>query len=105
VKELSGKSFAIFRFSEVTGPEETGSSSGIPVLAEVVPEQKTKDIVIIEKGTQKSSDALYDKLFYRIPDVANIIISMNGKTLYSSRKLVYQLGEIMQLPSNYVIGK
>jgi len=105
MKELSGKSSPIFRFSEETGPEETSSSSGIPVLAEVVPEQKTKDIVIFEKGTQKSSDALYDKLFYRIPDVANIKIIMNGKILYSSRKLVYQLGEVMQLPSNYVIGR
>jgi hypothetical protein len=105
VKESSGKSFEIFRFSEEAGPEDAGSASGIPVLAEVVPEQKTKDIVIVEKGTQKSSNALYDKLFYRMPDVANIKISMNGKTLYSSRKLIYQLGEVMQLPSNYVIGK
>jgi hypothetical protein len=105
VKESSGKSFEIFRFSEETGPEDAGSSSGIPVLAVVVPEQKTKDIVIIEKGTQKSSSALYDKLFYRMPDVSDIKISINGKTLYSSRKLIYQLGEVMQLPSNYVIGK
>jgi hypothetical protein len=105
VKESSGKSFSIFRFSEETGPEDSGSASGIPVLAEVIPEQKTKDIVIIEGGAQKSSNMLNDKLFYRMPDVANIKISMNGKTLYSARKLVYQLGEIIQLPSNYVIGR
>jgi hypothetical protein len=105
VKESSGKSLAIFRFSEETGPEDSGSASGIPVLAEVVPEQKTKDIVIIEGGTQKSNNASYDKLFYRMPDVANIKIIMKGKTLYSARKLVYQLGEIIQLPSNYVIGR
>jgi hypothetical protein len=105
MKESSGKTFAIFRFSEKTGPLEAGSANGIPVLAEVIPEQKTKDIVIIEKGAQKSSNALHDKLFFRMPDVANIKISMNGKTLYSARKLVFQLGEIIQLPSNYVIGK
>jgi hypothetical protein len=92
-------------FSESAGPGETGSSSGIPVLAEVVPEQKTKDITIIETAERESSAPAPDKLFYRIPDVAAVRIIMNGKTLYSSRKLVYQLGEVMQLPSNYIIGK
>ncbi|MGD0342389.1 MAG: DUF4831 family protein [Bacteroidales bacterium] len=101
VKESAGKSFAIFSFSDETGPGD----AGVPVLVDVVPEQKTKDIVIIENEKQESQDFRYDKLFYRIPDVANIKISMNGITLYSSRKLVYQLGEVMQLPSNYLIGK
>lgn len=104
-KESSGKPFTLFRFSESAGPAESGSASGIPVIAEVVPEQKIKDITIIDNGEQKPSVPKFDKLFYRIPDMATVKISMNGKTLYSSRKLVYQLGEVMQLPSNYIIGK
>jgi hypothetical protein len=105
LKESSVKPFTLFMFSESAGPGEAGSSSGIPVLAEVVPEQKTKDMTIIETAERESPAPATDRLFYRIPDVATIRIIMNGKTLYSSRKLVYQLGEVMQLPSNYIIGK
>jgi hypothetical protein len=103
--DSTGKPIQIFRFSEETGPSDAGSPSGVPVMAEVVPEQKTKDIVIFDRGIKERTDAKLDKLFYRIPDIANIKISMNGKALYNSRKLVYQLGEVMQLPSNYVIGR
>jgi hypothetical protein len=30
---------------------------------------------------------------------------MGEKPLYESRRLVYQLGEVLQLPANYIIGK
>jgi hypothetical protein len=105
LKESAGKPFTLFIFSESSGPADPGSGSGKPVLTEVVPEQKTKDITLIESNDTGSSSPGPDKLFYRIPDVANVRISLNGKTLYSSRKLIYQLGEIMQLPSNYIIGR
>jgi hypothetical protein len=104
-KETSGKPLTLFVFSETAGPSEVGSASGVPVIAEVVPEQKTKDITIIESGEPGSSSTMSDKLFYRIPDMATVRISMDGKTLYSSRRLIYQLGEVMQLPSNYLIGR
>jgi hypothetical protein len=32
-------------------------------------------------------------------------LMMGNETLYNSRKLVYQFGEILQLPENYIIGK
>lgn len=101
-KEDAGKPHTLFMFSDQTGP---GTTSGQPVLAEIVPEKKLKDMTILESGDSKGNKETTAKLFYRIPDVAGIRITLNGKSLYSSRKLVYQLGEVMQLPSNYVIGK
>lgn len=104
-KEISSKPMTLFRFSEVIGPVGVSEKNGIPVIAEFIPEQKTKDLTILSRQQPESSTGIYDKLFYRIPDVVNIKISMGTETLYRSRKLVYQFGEVLQLPANYIIGK
>ena len=101
-KDNESNPVQLFMFSEKTGP---GSPSGKPVLARVVAEQKFRDMTIIDSSDPKSKGTPGGRLFYRIPDVATIDISINGKSLYSSRRLIYQLGEVMQLPSNYIIGK
>jgi hypothetical protein len=104
-KDLIDKPFVLFRFSEATGPAEASSTTGIPVIIEVIPEQKTRDLSIITREQPDPSVLKADKIIYRIPDVAGLKISMGKETFYSSRKLVYQLGELMQLPANYIIGK
>jgi hypothetical protein len=53
----------------------------------------------------KSESRKYDKLFYRVPDVAGIKINLGSEKLFDSRKLIYQFGEVVQLPGNYIIGK
>jgi len=40
-----------------------------------------------------------------MPDIVKMTIKIGDDTLYESRKLVYQFGEILQLPSYYIIGK
>lgn len=102
-KESPGKPVTLFWLSESEGPLAK-SNTAIPVIAEIIPEQKTRDITIIENDPVSQSSSA-GKLFYRIPDVASFKVTMQGKTLYNSRKLVCQLGEVMQLPSNYIIGK
>jgi hypothetical protein len=104
-KDLINKTSVLFRFSEATGPSDASANNGTPVVIEVVPEQKTKDLTLITREQAGSSAPKVDRIFYRIPDVAGLKISMGKETFYSSRKLVYQLGEIMQLPSNFIIGK
>lgn len=104
-KEMTGTPFEIFRFSSVTGPEESGSESGMPVMLELTPENKTKDLTVLTRTRADVSGPVMDKIYYRIPDIVNVKIINDDETLYNSRKLVYQFGEIMQLPSNYIIGK
>ena len=104
-KEKSAEPVPLFRFSEVTGPAGVTEKNGIPVVAEFLAEQKTKDITILSKQQPESPSGISDKLFYRIPDVVNIKISMGTETLYRSRKLVYQFGEVLQLPANYILGR
>jgi hypothetical protein len=45
-----------------------------------------------------------DKLYYRVPEVVNVNIKIGDKTLYSGRNLVFQFGNVVQLPANYLIG-
>ncbi len=97
----SGKPVTLFMFSESGGPQE----KGIPVSIIVTPEKKTRDLTVISRQQSGDAEQKYNRLYYRIPDIANIKIRMGEKQLYESRKLIYQFGEVMQLPANYVIGK
>ena len=104
-KEMIGKPVVLFRLSELTGPLNVSNQGGKPITIEFIPEQKTKDLMIINKTKPKSEAPVYDKLFYRVPDVVNLKISMGTEILFSSRRLVYQFGQVVRLPANYIIGK
>jgi hypothetical protein len=105
-KEMSGKPVTLFRFTGLTGLSDAGSKAGNPVTVELVPARKTKDLTYITRpqtGTEPVQK--FDKLYYRVPDVVTVNIKEGTKNLYNSRKLVYQFGEVIQLPANYIIGK
>jgi hypothetical protein len=40
-----------------------------------------------------------------VPDVVNMKISLGDDVLFNSRRLIYQFGQVVQLPANYIIGK
>lgn len=104
-KEMIGKPVVLFRLSELTGPLNVSNQGGKAVTIEFIPEQKTKDLTIVNKAKPKSEAPVYDKLYYRVPDVVNLKIAMGTEILFSSRRLVYQFGQVIQLPANYIIGK
>jgi hypothetical protein len=104
-KEMSGKSVTLFQFSELTGPVSGNSKGGVPVVAEFSPELKTKNLTVLNKTTTDSRSQKNDKLYYRVPDVVNMKITLGSETLFNSRRLIYQFGTVVQLPANYLIGK
>lgn len=104
-KTMIGKQIPLFQFSELTGPVPAAKKDGVPVSFELIPEQKTKDLTVINRKPKEKGTTDFDKLYYRVPDVVNLKINMGNETLFSSRKLIYQFGEVIQLPSNYLIGK
>jgi Domain of unknown function (DUF4831) len=106
-KDTDTKPIILFQFSELTGPVSSNGKGGTPVTLEIAPEQRTKDLVIIRKKTEdpKSQAQTYDKLYYRVPDVVNLKVSKGQELFLNSRKLVYQFGEVVQLPANFIIGK
>lgn len=101
-KAMIGKPVVLFQFSDLTGP--VSGTAGKPVTIEFSPEKKTKDLTLINKD-QKADGKKYDKLYYRVPDVVDIKLNLGSDKLYDSRKLIYQFGEVIQLPANYIIGK
>jgi hypothetical protein len=104
-KENGSGRIKLFSFSEDTGPCNEPEECGTNFVMALEPEQKTKDLTIILHSQPEASEQNYDKLYFRMPDVVNVKILMGEETIYRSRKLVYQFGEIMQLPSNYILNK
>lgn len=104
-KVMEGKPIVLFQLSELTGPVSGTTKGGVPVTVELIPEQKTKDLAIISKDKDESASSEFDKLYYRVPDVVNIKIRMGPEIIFNSRRLIYQFGEVIQLPANYIIGK
>jgi hypothetical protein len=104
-KDMSGKQITLCMFSEKTGPVSATDKSGSPVIIEFIPELKTRNINEVSGKSKSSSSQKFDKLFYRIPDVVNVKISSEHEILNTSRRLIYQFGDIVSLPSNYIIGK
>jgi hypothetical protein len=105
LKNMVGKPVTLFKFSELTGPLDSKAAGGKPVVVELTPELKTKGISILFKKQIEPETPKFDKLYYRVPDVVNMKISIGAEVLINSRKLIYQFGEVIQLPSNYIIGR
>lgn len=105
-QEMAGKPFRLFQFSEVMGPINDNQPGGDPVMIELVPEKRTQPLTVVNKPAVKSDEEQRtDRLFYRVPDVVNMKISLGNESLFNSRRLVYQFGEVIQLPANLKIGK
>jgi hypothetical protein len=100
------KQIVLFQFSDLTGPVSSTGKGGIPVTLDINSEQKTKDLTIIRKeNTEQAAQPVYDKLYYRVPDMVNLKVSMGSEVFINTRKLVYQFGQVLQLPANYIIGQ
>lgn len=104
-KAMIGKPVTLFLYSEHTGPAMAAGKGGNPVTIEFTPEKKTQDITVVNRANARSESKKYDKLYYRVPDVVDVKINIGAEILFDSRKLIYQFGEVIQLPGNYIIGK
>lgn len=102
-KDQSASPLTLFRFSDQTGPEEISSKSGIPVTMSITSEQKTREISGIASPVANRGNS--GNLVYRIPDFATAKINLGNETLHTSRLMIYQLGELVELPGNYLIGR
>lgn len=102
----SGKPVTLFQFSDLTGIVGEDQPGGDPVLLLMTPEKKIRDLSVMKSvETGEDEDTQYDKLYYRMPDVVNLSITLGDEMLFNSRRLVYQYGQTVRLPSNFIIGK
>lgn len=106
VLSMAGEKRTIFKFSETGGVLPAAASSGAPVLIELTPSNKTRNLnLIVKPATSEREANTPDKLYYRVPDVVDFRISSGNETLYTGRTLIYQFGSTVTLPSNFIIGK
>ena len=103
---MAGGKTTVFHFSAVEGVLPAGSQLGVPVQVEMVPSGKTKELKLVVRPVTSQKDlTLRDRLYYRVPDVVEIRVTAGDETLCTARKLVYQFGTTVTLPSNFIIGR
>lgn len=98
-ESMIGNETAIFNFSELSGVEGLSSSRGTAVTIKMESEEKT---ATISNLTILDSKNEIENVVYRVPDVTTVTISLDNEQLYNSRKLVYQFGTMLHLPSTFV---
>lgn len=104
--EMAGRMTTVFTFSPLTGINTSADGTGTPVQMTIIPSGKTGNLNMVERPVSgPKGQAAGDRLFYRVPDVAEITVSMDGEELCKARKLVYQLGKKLALPANFIIGQ
>lgn len=103
---MAGKKTTVFTFSEAGGVDLSAGEMGTPVQMEIVPSGKTGELnlVVRPESVEKKADPA-ERLYYRVPDVADITVSMGDEWLLTDRRLVYQFGKKVALPSNYILGR
>jgi hypothetical protein len=103
---MEKKKTTIFSFSESRGVLPSGEAGGLEVQIEMTASGKTGELKLVVMPVTSQKDlATRDRLYYRVPDVAGLRVTMGDETLCTARKLVYQFGTIVTLPSNFIIGK
>jgi len=104
-KEMAEGKVTICKISDTRGPVIQNEKAGIPLVLELVPESKTQELSLIEKRQAGSSTNIPDRLYYRVPDMVQLNMTYGNEIFNTSRQLIYQFGNVIRLPSNFIIGK
>lgn len=104
--QMAGSKTTVFRFSEETGVNTSADGPGEPVTMEIIPSGKADalNMVVNPVSPKKHADVI-DRLYYRVPDVAEISVTMGEERLLTARRIIYQFGKTVALPGNFIIGR
>ncbi|MRR20140.1 DUF4831 family protein [bacterium] len=104
--QMTGEKTAVFRFSESEGVLPAGGTGGRPVEIEMTASGKTRELKLVVRPPSSQKDlATQDRLYYRVPDVVEARVITGDDILCTARMLIYQFGNTVTLPSNFIIGK
>lgn len=93
---LTPQSITIARFSPLTGILGADKNEGNEIIIRIEPAGKLGLISTSLRDARDLSGS--NKLFYRIPDIAEINVSIMDDVLCQKRIPVYQLGEVVSYP-------
>lgn len=103
---MTGGKTTVFSFSETEGVLSAGDPGGRPVQVEMIASGKTKELKLVVRPPSSEKDlAARDRLYYRVPDVVEVRVISGDDILCTSRMLIYQFGNTVTMPSNFIIGK
>jgi len=87
----------IAKFSESEGLTTGTSGSGSPIMVQTLPLNHTSGINAPSQSAIESMS--YDnKLFYRVPETANVKVTLKNTTLLEERLTINQLGVLLMVP-------
>ena len=87
----------VAKFSEIDGLTSGTSGLGNSIVVQTLPLNSTSAINAPSQSAIESM-TYENKLVYRIPEVANIKVTCQGKTLVEQRQTVNQLGVLLMAP-------
>jgi len=104
-KELS-QPYILFRFSKEKGVLSANDLRGHPIIVELEKKEQTKNLsyLIADQINREGTD-YKDKLYYRIPDLAQVKI-YDGNTLLATRKVnIEQYGIVVPFPAKFLMNE
>lgn len=89
----------LFRFSDNQGIMPQGDLSGRPITIEITRENRVENLKPVILPAEKAEN--YDRIHYRIPDVA-VIKVIDGRLLVAKNRIpVAQYGKTLTVPANF----
>ena len=96
--------YILFRFSEDRGVLQPNDLRGRPIIVELDKKDQTKNLSYLMSDQINREGTVYkDKLYYRIPDVAQVKV-FDGNTLLATRKVnIEQYGIVVPFPAMFLL--
>lgn len=96
----------LFRFSEEKGILTSNDLTGRPIIVELGKMNQTNNLSHLMSDQVNREGVVYkNKLYYRIPDLAQIKVS-DGKSLLATRKIkIHQFGEVIPFPTMFLMDE
>ncbi len=96
--------YILFRFSEDRGVLPPNDLRGRPIIVELDKKNQTKNLSYLMSDQINREGTVYkDKLYYRIPDVAQVKV-FDGNTILAMRKVnIEQYGIVVPFPSMFLM--
>lgn len=96
--------YILFRFSEDRGVLPPNDLRGRPIIVELDKKDQTKNLSYLMSDQINREGTVYkDKLYYRIPDVAQVKV-FDGNTILATRKVnIEQYGIVVPFPARFLM--
>lgn len=94
--QQDNKRYPVGYFSDQLGFVPASLNEGYPVSVEIIPSGKTRSLRNLIP--QNPEENVYNEIYYRLPDVADVRVLWGDQELIEKRMNIYQLGALVSVP-------